>query len=147
KVQSPGGVQASPIFTFKGLRPGRLKISEFWDGRDVNGLFVPDGNYIFTLTAQSTTTPKYFPTDKVFGNITVARGAIIFTQFNALPDTPQLFNSSNTITSHPFSITYALARQSSVTIQILNTAIPSTVVRSIVSGAVRPAGLLQTDVW
>lgn len=146
-VMTPGGFQAAPVVTFRGLRPGRLKISEFWDGRDVNGLFVPDGNYVFTLTAQSTTTPKHFATDKVFGNITVARGSIIFTQFNVLPDTPELFNSSNSITLHPFTVNYALTRQSSVTIQILNTNIPPGVVRTIVAGAVRPAGLLQTDVW
>jgi flagellar hook assembly protein FlgD len=146
-VVTPGAVQAAPVVTFRGLRPGRLKISEFWDGRDVNGLFVPDGNYVFTLTAQSTTTPKYFSTDKVYGNITVARGSIIFSQFSVLPDSPQLFNSSNTITLHPFSIDYALTRQSSVTIQILNTNVPPGVVRTLVAGAVRPSGLLQTDVW
>lgn len=146
-VLTPLGAQAQPIVTFRGLRPGRLKISEFWDGRDVNGLFVQDGNYIFTLTAQSTTTPRYFATDKVFGNLTVARGSIIFSEFTVLPDSPQLFNSSNTITLHPFTISYALTRQSSVTIQILNTAIPPTIVRTLVAGAVRPAGLLQTDVW
>ncbi|MBI4059912.1 MAG: hypothetical protein HY403_00625 [Elusimicrobia bacterium] len=146
-ILTPGGAQAQPVATFKGLRPGRLKISEFWDGRDGNGLFVPDGNYVFTLTAQSTTTPKHFATDRVFGNITVARGSIIFTQFNVLPDSPQLFNSSNTISLHPFTISYALTRQSSVTIQILNSSIPPSVVRTVVSGAVRPAGLLQTDVW
>lgn len=146
-ILTPANVPAAPVVTFRGLRPGRLKISEFWDGRDVNGLFVPDGNYIFTLTAQSTTTPASFATDKVFGNITVARGSIIFTQFNVLPDSPALFNSSNTITLHPFSINYSLTRQSSVTIQILNTNIPPGVVRTIIAGAVRPAGLLQTDVW
>ncbi|MEQ1918803.1 MAG: hypothetical protein ABL955_06350, partial [Elusimicrobiota bacterium] len=146
-ILTPLGNQAAPVVTFRGLRPGRLKISEFWDGRDVNGLFVPDGNYIYTLTAQSTTTPKYFATDRVFGNITVARGSIIFTQFSVLPDSPQLFNSSNTITLHPFTISYALTRQSSVTIQILNTNVTPTVIRTIIAGAVRPAGLLQTDVW
>ncbi|UPT73068.1 MAG: hypothetical protein M0D55_14335 [Elusimicrobiota bacterium] len=146
-VLTPTGGQAPPVVTFRGLRPGRLKISEFWDGRDVNGLFVPDGNYVFTLTAQSTTTPKYFATDKIFGNITVARGSIIFTTFNVLPDSPQLFNSSNTITLHPFTISYSLTRQSSVTIRILNTNIPPAIVRTIVAGSVRPANLLQTDVW
>ncbi len=146
-VLTPTGAQAVPVVTFRGIRPGRLKISEFWDGRDANGLFVPDGNYIYTLTAQSTTTPKYFATDKIFGSVTVARGSIIFTQFSVLPDTPQLFNSSNTITLHPFTISYALTRQSSVTIQITNTSIPPAVVRTIITGAVRPAGLLQTDVW
>lgn len=146
-VLTPASIPAQPVVTFRGLRPGRLRITEFWDGRDINGLFVPDGNYVFTLTAQSTTTPKYFATDKVFGNLTVARGQIVFSQFTVTPDSPQLFNSSNTITLHPFSIDYSLTRQSSVTIQILNTSIPPTVVRTIVAGAVRPSGDLQTDVW
>lgn len=146
-VVTPGGAPATPVVTFHGLRPGRLRISEFWDGRDVNGLFVPDGSYVYTLTAQSTTTPQHFATDRVFGNLTVARGAIVFTSFNVVPDVPQLFNSSNTITLDPFSISYALTRQSSVTIQILNTSIPPQVVRTLVSGSVRANGILQTDVW
>ena len=146
-VMTPGGQQAVPVVTFRGMRPGRLRISEFWDGRDVNGLFVPDGNYVFTLTAQSTTTPKFFATDRVYGTVTVARGSIIFTQFNVLPDSPQLFNSSNTITLQPFTINYTLTRQSSVTIQVLNTSIPPQVVRTIISGAVRPANIPQVDIW
>ncbi|HAZ08463.1 MAG TPA: hypothetical protein DCZ01_08085 [Elusimicrobia bacterium] len=146
-VLTSGGGQASPIVTFHGLRPGRLRISEFWDGRDASGLFVPDGSYVYTLTAQSTTTPKYFAADRVYGNVTVARGGIIFTSFNVSPDVPQLFNSSNTITLHPYTITYALTRQSSVTVQILNTQLPPQVVRTVVSGAVRQGGILLTDVW
>jgi flagellar hook assembly protein FlgD len=146
-VVSPGGAAVSPVVSFHGLRPGRLKISEFWDGRDVNGLFVPDGNYVFTLTAESTTTPRYFASDRVSGVVTVARGSIIFTSFNVNPDAPSLVNSSNTITLHPFTINYSLTRQSSVTVQILNTNIPPSVVRTIVSGAVRQGALLNTDVW
>lgn len=146
-VVAPGGAPVAPVVSFHGLRPGRLKISEFWDGRDVNGLFVPDGNYVFTLTAESTTTPRYFATDRVSGIVTVARGSIIFTTFNVNPDVPALVNSSNTITLHPFTINYALTRQSSVTVQVLNTSIPPAVVRTIVAGAVRQGGLLNTDVW
>ena len=146
-VTTPLGAQVSPIVTFKGARAGRLKITEFWDGRDANGLFVPDGSYVFTLTAESTTTPQYFPTDRVFGNITIARGSIVFTSFNVTPDIPQLFNSSNTITLDPFTISYALTRQSSVTIQVLNTTIPPAVMRTVVSGGVRQNGILLTDVW
>ena len=146
-VLTSGGAQAVPVVTFHGLRPGRLKISEFWDGRDANGLFVPDGNYVFTLTAQSTTTPKYFATDRIYGNMTVARGAIVFLNFNVTPDVPQLFNSSDTITLDPFTISYTLSRQSSVTVQILNTSIPPSVVRTLVAGSVRQNNILQTDVW
>jgi len=143
----PASIPVSPIITFKGMRAGRLKISEFWDGRDINGLFVPDGSYVFTLTAQSTTTPQFFPTDRISGSITVARGSIFFTSFNVTPDIPQLFNSSNTITLDPFTISYVLTRQSSVTIQVLNTAIPPQVMRTVVSGGVRQNGILLTDVW
>lgn len=146
-VLTPSLLPAVPIVTFRGLRAARLRISEFWDGRDGNGLFVPDGNYVYTLTAQSTSTPKFFATDRVYGNITVARGSIVFTQFNVLPDVPQLFNSSNTITLHPFTIQYAITRQSSVTLQILNTSLTPTVIRTILSGAVKQGGILQTEVW
>lgn len=146
-VVSPSGVPVSPVVTFRGMRPGRLRISEFWDGRDVNGLFVPDGSYVFTLTAQSSTTPQYFASDRVYGNVTVARGAIVFLNFNVTPDVPSLFNSSNTITLDPFTVSYTLSRQSSVTIQILNTALPPQVVRTLVSGSVRQNAILQTDVW
>lgn len=146
-VTSPTGVPVNPVVTFHGLRPGRLRISEFWDGRDVNGLFVPDGSYVFTLTAQSTTTPTYFASDRIYGQITVARGAIVFLNFNVTPDVPALFNSSNTITLDPFTISYTLSRQSSVTIQILNTALPPQVVRTLVSGSVRQNNILQTDIW
>ncbi|HEX4046262.1 MAG TPA: hypothetical protein VH309_00420 [Elusimicrobiota bacterium] len=143
----PSSQPVAPIVTFQGMRAGRLKISEFWDGRDINGLYVPDGSYVYTLTAQSTTTPQYFATDRVSGNITVARGSIFFTSFNVTPDIPQLFNSSNTITLDPYTISYALTRQSSVTIQILNTSIPPAVLRTVVAGGVRQNGILLTDVW
>jgi flagellar hook assembly protein FlgD len=146
-IVSPLGAPVAPVVTFHGLRPGRLKISEFWDGRDVNGLFIPDGSYVYTLVAQSTTTPQYYATDRIFGFLTVARGAIVFTSFNVTPDVPPLFNSSNTITLPPYTISYALTRQSSVTVQILNTAIPPSVVRNLVTGSVRQNGILQTDVW
>ncbi len=146
-VVNPSGIPVSPVVTFHGMRPGRLRISEFWDGRDTNGLFVPDGNYVFTLVAQTTTTPQYYTSDHIFGTITVARGSIIFLNFSVTPDVPVLFNSSNTITLHPYTISYTLSRQSSVTIQILNTTLPAAVVRTLVSGSVREGSILQTDIW
>jgi flagellar hook assembly protein FlgD len=146
-ILTPTNAQAVPVVTFQGLRPGRLKITEYWDGRDGNGLFVPDGSYEFTLVAQSTSSPPTFATDKVFGSLTVARGSIIFNSFNVTPDVPQLFNSSNTITLDPYTIGFTLSRQSSVTVQILDTNIPPDVVRTIVSGQVLDSGILQNEIW
>ncbi len=147
------GQATAPVITFKGLRVGRQRYTEFWDGRDANGLFVPDGNYVFTLTAESTSPVtstgggKVFPTDRIFGSVSVARGAIVFTSFAVKPEIPVLFNSSNTIQLHPFTVEYGLNRQSSVTIQILTATLPSTVVRTVVAGAVRDAGVLLQDTW
>jgi|GEM_PF-754680 len=146
-VVSPGGAPVPPVITFYGMRPGRLKITETWDGRSPGGIFVPDGQYVFTLSAISTTTPQYFPSDHVYGTVTVARGSVLFTSFNVIPTIPTLFNSSNTITLDPFSIQYAVTRESSVTIQILNTNIPPAVLTTVIAGAIREPGILNTDVW
>jgi flagellar hook assembly protein FlgD len=137
----------APLITIRGMRPGRMRITESWDGRDVNGVFVPDGNYVFTLAAESTTTPRYFASDRVFGSVTVSRGSILFSSFRVDPDVPVLYNSSATITLHPYTISYALNRQSSVTVQILNSAASPQVVRTLFSGSVRNGGMLLEEVW
>ncbi len=144
---SAQGTPVGPMISFHGTRPGRMRITEYWDGRDSNGLLVPDGSYVFTLVGQSTTTPQYYAVDRIFGTLTVSRGAIIFTTFSVQPTIPELYNSSATITLHPFNINYALTRQSSVTIQVLNNNLPNQVIRTIFAGAVRDGGLLLEDVW
>ncbi len=141
------GAPAKPIITIKGMRPGRLRVTEFWDGRDGEGLFVPDGLYIFTLTAQSTTTPKYFATDQIVGALTVARGSIVFPIFNVTPTFPQLFNSSQTISLPPYEIDYSLTRQSSVTIQVLKQSLAPTVIKTVIAGQVRDANILNKEFW
>ncbi len=148
-VVGPDGItQVAPIHTVYGMRPGRMYITEYWDGRDSNGIYEPDGSYVYTLAAQSTTTPKYFPEDQTFGNIVINRGSIFFPVFNVLPYVPPLFNSSATITGlAPFAINYSMTRQSSVTIQILNNNPPNAVVRTLFSGETRDGGVLLQDFW
>lgn len=141
------GQPTKPLITIKGMRPGRLRVTEFWDGRDADGLFVPDGNYVFTLTAQSTTTPRYFATDQVVGNVTVARGSIVFPIFNVTPTFPSLFNSSQTISLPPYEIDYSMTRQSSVTITIFKQSAVPTVVKTLVAGQVRDANILNKEFW
>lgn len=141
----PGG--GGPVFVLKGFRAGRLKVTDFWDGRDTNGKLVRDGTYIMTLVAESTTTPRFFATDRVIQSVTVSRGQIVFPFFAILPTVPQLFNSSQTLTLPPFEFAYTLTRPSTVTIQILNSAASPQVVRSLISGQVRDAGILNRDFW
>lgn len=144
---NPQGQSIGPVITIRGIKAGRRTIIETWDGRDKNGLFIPDGNYVYTLAAISTTTPQFVAQDKYIGNISVVRGAIVFTSFQVTPDVPRLNNSSNTITLHPFTIEYSMSRQSSVTVQILTTSAPPAVVKTIVLGGVREAGALLQEVW
>ena len=150
-ITDPVGVSQYPIVQIHGYRSGRLKITEQWDGRDNNGLIVPDGQYVFVLSAQSTATARVgvsmFPPDHTLGTLTVQRGQILFPTFAVNPDVPTLFNSSNTITLHPFTVQYSLTRQSSVTIQVLNTNIPPQIIRTVIAGEVRQNGILLQDIW
>ncbi len=148
---SPTGQPTAPIYQIYGLRVGKLNITEQWDGRDPNGNMVPDGLYVFTIIAQSTSTEysssPNFADDKVVGTLSVQRGQVIFTKYEVDPTIAQMFNSSDTITLDPYSINYSLTRQSSVTISILTTSLPEQVVRHLVEGEVRQNGILLTDVW
>lgn len=150
QTTSPQGTSVAPFITVNGMRPGRQRITEFWDGRDTNGLFVPDGSYPYTLVAQSSTTPKYFATDYSDGEmglITVARGIPVFTTFNVIPTIPALFNSSQTIALPPYDFSYSITRQSSVTISILTTNIPPSIIRTVIAGQARDGGILNQDFW
>ncbi|MDE2040173.1 MAG: hypothetical protein KGO96_09905 [Elusimicrobia bacterium] len=151
-TDASGHGNVNPVFSIHGYRSGRLRITEQWDGRDVNGLLLADGQYVFVLVAQSTATAgvgatPYYPTDKTFGTVSIQRGQVLFPSFKVVPDVPKLFNSSNTITLDPFDVDYSLTRESSVTIQILNTNVPPAVVRTLISGQVREGDILLTEVW
>jgi flagellar hook assembly protein FlgD len=145
-VNSTGGL-VSPVITYYGFRPGRLKITESWDGETSNGISLPDGAYVYTLTTVSSGTPVYYPIDHVYGTVTVARGSVLFNSFNVNPTIPTLFNSSSTITLDPYSIQYSVSRISSVTISILTTTLPQTTLATVIAGGVRQPAILNTDVW
>ncbi|MCX5790170.1 MAG: hypothetical protein NTX64_16930 [Elusimicrobia bacterium] len=149
QVTDLAGNQTKPILTINGMRPGRLRITETWDGRDSNGLFVPDGAYVYTLVAQSTFPfqSPIFAADAIIGFLTISRGAILFPVFTVTPTVPPLFNSSATITLPPYELDYSVTRQSSMTIKILTTdSVPRTI-RTLISGQVRDAVLLHKEFW
>ena len=148
-VVGPGGAEISPIISIYGFRAGRFHVTENWNGRDINGLTVPDGDYVYDFVAQSTSTPAMYATDKIEGTVAVQRGYVGFPTFAVNPTIPQLFNSSAaaTVQLPPYTIDYSLTRVSSVTIQILNTSAPFNVVRTVISGQERDGGIPISDVW
>ncbi|MEI7480977.1 MAG: hypothetical protein WCK75_01365 [Elusimicrobiota bacterium] len=151
-VRDPvSGLSANPVYSAAGMRPGRFKITEYWDGRDNNGELVADGRYPFTLVAGSTGTAQaMYATDRVYGYLDVSRGQIAFTLFEVIPNIPVMYNSSDTIKLPPYEIEYLLTRQSSVTIQILG--IPPAggnlqVFADVINGEIRDGDMDQRDYW
>ena len=146
----PPAVPGVPVYNVQGLRPGRMKITEPWDGRDPDGLMVPDGRYPFTLVAHSTggpTAQTMYATDPVYGYVDVSRGQIIFTAFDVSPSLPTMYNSSDTIKLPPYEIDYAVTRQSSVTVEIMTLSLPSAVVATVISGQIRDGDMLFREFW
>lgn len=136
-----------PVYSVAGLRSGRVKITEYWDGHDVDGLIVPDGRYPFALVAHSTGTQTIYATDKVYGYVDVARGQIIFTDFDIVPTIPAMHNSSDSVTLPPYEIDYGITRKSSVTVEILNLDLPAKVVATVLSGQIRDRDTLYKAFW
>ena len=117
----PPAVGVTPKYSVEGMRPGRYRITEYWDGRDTGGRMVEDGRYPFTLVAYSTGTSQImYATDRTYGYVDVSRGKIIFTAFDVIPTIPQMYNSSDTVKLPPYQIDYALTRQSLVSVEILD---------------------------
>ncbi|HVA66500.1 MAG TPA: FlgD immunoglobulin-like domain containing protein [Elusimicrobiota bacterium] len=148
-VVGPGGAEVAPIISIYGFRAGRFHVTENWNGRDINGLTVPDGDYVYDFVAQSTSTPAMYATDKIEGTVAVQRGYVGFPTFAVNPTIPQLFNSSAaaTVQLPPYTIDYSLTRVSSVTIRVLNTNAPFNVVRTVIAGQERDGGISISDVW
>lgn len=138
----------SPVYSAKGMRPGRFKITEYWDGRNEAGSLVEDGRYPFVLLAHSTgTATTMYATDKNYGYVDIARGQIIFTVFEVTPSIPTMLSSSDSVTLPPYEIDYSVTRQSSVTVQIWTLDLPSTLEATVISGQIRDGGILYKDFW
>lgn len=144
----PPNISATPIYTVEGIRPGRFRITEPWDGRYANGKMVEDGRYPFTLVYFSTGNAQVmYSVDKSFGYIDVSRGRIIFTGFEVIPNIPTMFNSSDTVTLPPYEIDYSVSRPSNVTVTILD--LNGQAVADVVTAArgVRDGDTLYKDYW
>jgi len=135
------------VYSISAMRPGRYKITEYWDGRDKNGYLVEDGRYPFTIVSYSSGTPKMYATDIVYGYIEVSRGPIQIMNFNVTPTIADMKISSEVIKLPPYLIEYSLTRQSSVTVVITNVYNNSIVYARIVDGEIRDPFVNYKDFW
>ena len=140
------------VYSVSGMRPGRSRITEFWDGRLDDGTLAPDGRYPYTFTA--CTGPDgagICVMDLVHGYLDISRGQIIFLAFDIIPNVPTLYNSSSPVTLPPYEINYMLSRQAMVKVNVLdsNKVLVSTVIPERVSEAYayREANILYREFW
>ena len=164
KIYKPSEVSVSPadwpwdsgiyetvdniVYRVNGMRPGRFRITEYWDGRDKNGLLVEDGQYPFSLIAYSTgTVAAMYATDKTYGYVNVTRGKIIFNSFDVIPTIPTMYNSSDVVKLPPYEITYGVSRQSSVKVEITNNINPPLVIATVLEDGIRDGDITYTEYW
>lgn len=146
----PPSVTATPVYSVEGMRPGRFRITEYWDGRDTAGLLVEDGRYPFTLVNYSSAAAQtLFATDKTYGYVDVSRGKIIFTAFDIIPTIPTMYNSSDTVKLPPYEIDYAVTRQSKVEVKVFPQGSYSQPVATVLQEAdgVRDGDMLYKEFW
>ncbi|MBI4063316.1 MAG: hypothetical protein HY401_03325 [Elusimicrobia bacterium] len=133
------------IRTIFGARPGRLKITEFWDGRDESGLFVEDGDYVTLF--KSSDSYGNVATDQVIRQLTVARGQVQIINAEVVPTFPTLEDSSDTLNVplEPYEISYTLSRDAVVTIDIKD--IAGTLIKRLVDGEPRLGLIPLSEFW
>lgn len=143
---SPYNVSNNIIYSVSGMRPGRYKVTEYWDGRDENGYLVEDGRYPFTLVAYTTGSVKIYAQDKAYGYIDVSKGKIVFLSFNVTPDVATLQNSSEVVKLPPHMIEYSVSRYAAVTIKVTDF-YTGEVVANIIKDAARDPFVSYKDYW
>jgi flagellar hook assembly protein FlgD len=144
----PPVVTVPTVYSISGLRPGRMRVTEPWDGRNASGEFVPDGRYPYSLVAYTTGTAQVmYATDKVYGYLDVARGQILFSSFDVYPTVPTMYSSSDIVKLPPYGIEYSLTRIASVTVAVATMDDPPRVMAYIAKGEVREGDTLHKDFW
>lgn len=143
---------ASIVYSLTGVRPKRMNITEYWDGKDNSGNMKQDGLYPFVLKtwanyAVNGSTQPVYSTDLTYGYITVSRGQILFNKFDVYPTIPTTYNSSETIHLPPYGIEYSVSRQSTVTVRVVDWTDTTKVYADIVLGENREANTLYTEYW
>ena len=144
----PPALSTTPVYSVGGMRPGRMTITEPWDGRNTSGIMSDDGRYPFTIVARSSGSHQVmYATDKLYGYVDISRGQIGFTSFDVYPTIPIMYNSSDTINLPPFGVEYSVTRQSSVSVQAVSLDVLPQVFADVVSGIMRDGDTLYKDVW
>ncbi len=144
-----------PLRTIVQQQQSRTPVISFWNGVDVNGNVLGDGDYVFVIYAalpsqdgqaynHSATDLRIWTSLGKNGFVSILRGLVGITQV-----TPQstVIGSSPAIAGlSPFTFGYQLSRDAIVSLKILNSA-GTQVVKTIVNHEVRPGLFNNSEIW
>jgi len=164
----PLAISTAPVMTFTNVRPGKFKITEYWDGVH-NQVMSPDGLYPVVILAYSTApvavydptsnqmsvVPRYYATDRVVTVLPITRGPVYINDAAVTPTVPTLVNSSDTIKLPPYQIAFTVTRLSSVTINAIDVAgvyctaprFIGNICKHIIPGTLYDAGVINKEHW
>ncbi|MFA5162157.1 MAG: FlgD immunoglobulin-like domain containing protein [Elusimicrobiales bacterium] len=164
----PPSITTAPVMTFIGVKPGRFKITEYWDGIR-NQVMEPDGLHPVVILAYSTapvavynpganqivSVPAYYATDRIVAMLPVTRGPVFLNDVNILPTVPNLANSSDTVKLPPYQVSFTVTRLSSVTISAIDITgarctapkFVNNICKHINAGSLYDAGVMNREYW
>lgn len=154
------------------ILPGRSVISQFWDGlrEDSFDDMVPDGEYVYVLTAKSQAPvakypdtngltdgyadfdliSPYYATDKTTGTVGVSRGKVFLQNISVTSTQPET-TSGQVVLTAPHTINFEVTRISSVDINIISpihcSTEPDFICRKLVDDEVYQANQQYKVLW
>ena len=155
------------VYTIEGTKAGKVAYYEPWNGYQNNTTILPDGLYVFTLTAKPTsqvaiydtsTSPYYtlssnvYATDRTYGYVEVTRGAVSLDNLDFSPSTATAI-SGEVVEIPPYEISFAVSRVSSVTISIQSpewcgsAPYSNNICRTVQAGKIYDNGKLSLESW
>ncbi|HOJ87335.1 MAG TPA: FlgD immunoglobulin-like domain containing protein, partial [Elusimicrobiales bacterium] len=149
-MRSTNCTSVTPIRTYIETKTRRQSVNMYWDGKDSNGNYLCDGQYVFALSAVTKGRVSNLPpyagdiwTRKLgVGTVSVAKGdplAFINPSSTVIGSTPPAAGLN------PFYFRYQLQRPAKVNLEIRD--MNNNLVRVVVSSESRSSGLTNQEMW
>jgi len=155
------------VHTIEGTKAGKVAYSEPWNGYQNNTTVLPDGLYVFTLTAKPTSqvaiydraaSPYYtltsdvYATDRTYGYVEITRGQVSIDNLDFAASSATAL-SGEVVEIPPYEISFAVSRISSVTLSIQSAEwcgsapYSNNICRTIQAGKIYDNGVIHVESW
>ncbi|NLO92424.1 MAG: hypothetical protein GX410_10615 [Elusimicrobia bacterium] len=155
------------VHTIQGVKAGKTTYAEPWNGYENDTTVLPDGLYVFTITAKPTaqvaiydraTSPYYtlssnvYASDRSYGYVEITRGPVYISNLEFNPSSATAV-SGETVEIPPYEVSFAVTRISSVTITIQSSQwcgsypYQNNICRTLVAGRIYDSGETNIESW